>query len=662
MSATAPALPDEAQALVDFVKKRHGEACVRHDYLRKRWEKWYRLYRSRQDFKRTYASTQPRDVDEVLNDARSKFGADLFIPYVYSVIETTVPKLLANNPKMNLTPAPVHESAVPNMDLTMLEEHADTLSLVFDRAQTKMRYPVTSQVVAKSGLIYGLGVGKMCWHTEWKRSQPRVERALVHQADGPEWVTGRYDKMVYDGPKAEALDIFDWLPDPNMWEMSNCGFAIDRRWRSADYIKQMLATGAWELPAGVDLEMLLSQGNDQARDELWKMRMEAGGYVNAGNPRRGEHLHEVWEYHDGEDVITVIDGAVPVQAGPNPYWHGDLPFTIYRPTIVPHELCGIGEPEAVEDLQEEMNALRSQRRDNANLVLQRPFAYFDGLVNVDDVVFGPGMMIPTDADPKDVLFPIPLQDIPASSYQEEIRLQGDIMRVTGINDMESGAGDAGQQTTATGAQLVHAAANVRIANKTMLLVAEHVGPQAEMMLALYQQKVTSTTYVAGPPKPGDGYAPWRYYVLSPETLMDDWLIEADGGAMAAENTPQNRDDATRLFNMFGQDPNIRPDLLRGEVLRKMGIKEWQKMIVPQEPRYPQHVVAQALQQLGTELHAAGADPAAFVTHAEQVLDALNQADQQAQGQGAPAAGAPGAGAAPGQLGAGPVDTAQAPPR
>jgi hypothetical protein len=350
MPATAPTLPDEAQALVEFVAKRHGEACVRHDYMRKRWEKWYRLYRSRQDFKRTYASTQPRDVDAVINDARNKFGADLFIPYVFSVIETTVPKLLAENPKMNLTPAPVHESAVPNLDLAMLEEHADTLSLTFDRAQTKMRYPITTQVIAKSGLIYGLGVGKMCWHTEWKRSQPRVERALLRTTDGPEWVQGKYDKLVYDGPKAEALDIFDWLPDPNMWSMDNCGFAIDRRWRGPEYLKQMLATGAWELPAGVDLEDVLHGGNDAARDEIWRDRMAASGNYEADNPKRGEHLHEVWEFHDGEDVITILDRWCPVQAGANPYWHGDLPFSIYRPTIVPHELCGIGEPEAVEDL------------------------------------------------------------------------------------------------------------------------------------------------------------------------------------------------------------------------------------------------------------------------------------------------------------------------
>jgi hypothetical protein len=655
VSATAPKLPDEVQALVDFVSKRHGAACERHEYLRKRWEKWYRLYRSRQDFKRTYASTQPNDVDAVLHDARNKFGADLFIPYVFSVIETTVPKLLANNPKMNLTPAPVHSSAVPNLDLMMLEEHADTLSLVFDRDQTKMKYPLVSQLVAKSGLIYGLGVGKICWLTEWQRSRPRVQRAMVQTADGPEWVIGNYDKMIYDGPKAEQLDIFDWLPDPVMWDMDTCRYAIDRRWRDGDYIKMMLATGVWELPPGVDLEILLSQGSDKARDEVWAQRMEAAGYPNARNMRRGDDLHEVWEYHDGEDVITILDRTIPVQAGPNPYWHGKLPFDIFRPTVVPNELCGIGEPEAIEDLQEEMNALRSQRRDNAALVLQRPMAYFDGLVDVDDVVFGPGMMIPTDADPKDVLFPIPLQDLPASSYQEETRLQGDIMRVTGINDMESGAGDDGAQTTATGAQLVHAAANVRIANKTMLLVTEFVTPQAEQMLSLYQQKITGTQYIAGPPKPGDGFATWRYYVLGPETMLNDWLVEADGGSMAAKNTPQDRDDATRLFNMFGRDPAVRPEKLRGEVLRKMGVRDWETWIVPQEAQYPQHVIAQGLQQLATELHAAGADPQAFMQHAEQVFDQLNQADQQQQSGGAP-------GAAPGQLGPGPADTAQGPPQ
>jgi hypothetical protein len=78
---------------------------------------------------------------------------------------------------MNLTPAPVYPGAVPNMDLTQLEENADTLKLVYDRYQTYMKYPLVLQDIGKSGLIYGLGWGKMCWLERQARgTADRAER------------------------------------------------------------------------------------------------------------------------------------------------------------------------------------------------------------------------------------------------------------------------------------------------------------------------------------------------------------------------------------------------------------------------------------------------------------------------------------------------------
>jgi hypothetical protein len=236
-------------------------------------------------------------------------------------------------------------------------------------------------------------------------------------------------------------------------------------------------------------------------------------------------------------------------------------------------------------------------------VLQRPFAYFDGLVDVDDVVFGPGMMIPTDADPKDVMFPIPLQDIPASSYQEEMRLQGDIMRVTGINDMESGAGDAGQQQTATGAQLVHAAANVRIANKTMLLVSELVTPQAEMMLALFQQKVTSTTYIPGPPKPGT--ATRRGGTTCCRRRRCRTIGSSRRTAARWRRRTCRRSATTRrgLWNMFGRTRTSgrTRSAARAPEDGREGLADVDRAA---EPQYPQHV-AQAAAADRAELEAAG---------------------------------------------------------
>jgi hypothetical protein len=77
--------------------------------------------------------------------------------------------------------------------------------------------------------------------------------------------------------------------------------------------------------------------------------------------------HEVWEFHDGEQVITVLDRQWPVQMAKNPLWHGELPFQVYRPNRIPHRMVGRGEVEPNEDLQDEINTFRTQRLDNNTL-------------------------------------------------------------------------------------------------------------------------------------------------------------------------------------------------------------------------------------------------------------------------------------------------------
>jgi hypothetical protein len=185
--------------------------------------------------------------------------------------------------------------------------------------------------------------------------------------------------------------------DPYGWDMRTIGYLFHRTWRDEEYVRRMVDQGTWKLPRGWKIEDLLGGGSRSKRDEVWGGRLEMQGCRRA--EEREREIHEVWEYHDGEQVITVIDRHCVVQMGPNPYWHVRMPFQIYRPTRLPHEMVGIGEAEAMEDLQEEMNELRRGRRDNAALVMQRPFAYMDGMLTPSQIQFAPAAMWPVDGNP-----------------------------------------------------------------------------------------------------------------------------------------------------------------------------------------------------------------------------------------------------------------------
>jgi hypothetical protein len=333
------------------------------------------------------------------------------------------------------------------------------------------------------------------------------------------------------------------------------------------------------------------------RSNVWDQRLSAEGYNTSG--QRQDGLHEVWEFHDGQQVITVIDGAYPVQAGPNPSGQATIPFQVYRPTVVGGRFVGISEVEPIRHLQYEINTLRSQRRDAATLALMRTFAYNETVVDADDLVFGPNMAIPVSGDPRDFLYPIPVPELPASSYREEQAIVDDIQRTSGISDPVTGA-DVGASETATGVQLVQAAATMRIQNKARLLETQIIVPQGYDFLALNQRRILTSRDYAIPQTP-DAANPlipaWKMVKVGPVELMGRMAVEVEGGSTAPENVPQQRQDA-QSFVALSQDPRLDGEKLLLRALQLMGVDQPEGYVKPQTPQLPANLVEAFLSQIG----------------------------------------------------------------
>ena len=609
-----PALPAEQQKNLDIVLKAFGVAEPRHKHHQKRWEHFYGLYRAYKDTKRSYRAAQGsrRDVDEVLREARVGFGADLFIPYIFSTIETIVPRMLSNNPTLLVTPADPKS-----------EDNVEAMKLIVDRQQNLTDFVLAAQDICKTGCMYGLAVAKTGWARDTINA-PKLERPLVPEK-GKAWIVGEpQERVLYEGARTDAVDPFDWFWDPDGWDMRSIGFAIHRTWRGEDYVRKMCAgkDSPWSLPRGWKMEDLLSGGSRSKYDETWSERLAAGGLDNAQKKER--EIHEVWEFHDGEQVITVVDRHCVVQAGPNPNWHGRMPFSIYRPTRLPHEMCGIGEAEAMEDLQEEMNELRTGRRNNAALAMQRPIAYMDGMLTPSQINFAPGMMWPVDGDPNQVMSMIQVPDIPFSSYREEDNLKADIERVSGIDDSSSGVGGAEQ--TATGVQLVQAAANVRIVNKAKLFEKETAKDICEQFVSLNQQHIIEEVDVPGPPKPDEGHREFSWYRLGPEELAGTFAIEPDAGSMSPQNEVAKKQDGQMFMQTFAPLQGVTdPRKVATYGLEHWGVRNPESFLVPQVPPLD----PQVLQMVGETLIGEGrVDPnefAALVQEAEQEVEMAKQA-------------------------------------
>lgn len=584
----AVSLTPEQDDLLKEVVCKFEAADTTHRRHREQWDRLDELYHSRRRYKDAHAAAaSPRDRDAVLDGMRAEFGPDLLIPYAFSTVETVLPRMLSNRPRMLFTPrSPASE------------KNTENIRIILDAQQQQSNYELKLQSTGRSGLVYGLGVQKGYWRRETAQRKRLTPRTYGDVDGAGGYAVDDYQAVLWDDPDVDDVSIWDFLWDPYGDSMDTIGYAIHRSWRSTAYVLAKVQSGWGEV--ALTAEDLEGAGAKERYVGLWQRRWDSQGH----KIDLKETVHEVWEVHlGGQRVVTVVNRQWPVSVAANPAWHGRMPFTIFRPTEVLHQFCGKGEIEPIEDLSYEMNMLRSNRLLNALFKLHASYFYEDGALDPDAVKIGPGEMIPVanqnGSSLRDLLVPVTVGDIPNSSYQEEQALQADMERVSGISDPVSGGSGADQ--TATGIQLIQAAAGLRIQNKTRRLELETILPMAEMWLALDQQHIREVRDVAVPmvSDPGQPDRRWSWRQIGPDQLAGEWNVEPDGGSTAPENVPQMRADATMLQSLLGA-PGLDPRKLLLLILEKLGVKAPESLLAPDVRVPPQtlDLIAQQLQEAG----------------------------------------------------------------
>lgn len=620
-----PELKDEHRKVLQQVCSDFDAADkMRHKRFRERCEELYKLYRVYQDAK-NWISDHP-GID-VVPELKAEWGSDLHIPYSFSNVETIVPRMLSNRPKGLILPRD-RDGA----------QNGGNMLLVLEAQQDQVHYPLRVQTTAKTGQIYGLGVRKSTWR-KVERDTKRLVRATV-PTDDLEWTTRPEKRVLHDDPWTEDVDPFDFIWDPFADSLETCEWVIHRTWRSLRYVWGKIRSGEWDLlcpkdePAGrhmpdayyverADIEGL---GSGEHYSTVWRERMQAAGHENFDG--RGNQVHEVWEFHDGRQVITILDRTLPVKIRENPMWHGNMPFHIYRPSEVPHEFVGVGAIEPARFLQYEMDTLRSQRRDYAAIALSPVVAVQDGAVDTAHLQVYPGAVWNIAGDPRELIRKVDLGDVPQSGYAEEDRIRADIERATGLSDVVNGAGSA-SAGTATEAQLQLAAANVRIQNMTYRFEVEIIESEMDHWLELNQQMIRgSKGYAREVPTPGTPDRRYTWFEMEPPQLAGQMAYRVLGGSTQPDNVPQMRADAQMLMQTFGQDPTIDGRKLRMQALEQMGFKHPEALIMPDTmiPRETLNFMVKGMAQ------AAGV-PAELTAQVAQVsLEAAEQQIAEAQGQ------------------------------
>lgn len=567
--------PQEEQ-LVEFIVQLLGKWEPYHKRWCDRADHFYGLWRSVQNWRKHLQSASPRGLDDIIRDGQNTFGPELFIPMCFATVETIIPAMLASAPNMDNVRARTMAS----------EANVANVKALIEAQHEQMNYELRLQTIAKDGLIYGTGVQKTYWKKDYRKR--RQLRPSAEPAGG--MVPVELLQQVWDDPDCISIDPRDFIVDPFAQSIDNSDGAFHRIWCSDRFVRRKMEAGEWRNLTGASTAELAESSKF---DELMNAR-EAAVPEPARQSRSSTGkapIHELLEFHDGEQVVTVLDRKVIVASGPNPNWHGQLPFQVYRPTEIPHEIRGMGEIEPIEKLQEEINILRTERRYNAALVLQKTFAINSGLVEKEDVQFGPGYLIEVNGDPRELIREIQVGDVPNSGYQEEDRIKADTDRVTGISDTVMGAG-LSSGDTATGVQMVQSAASRRIEMKTRRLELEIINPGAQQMLELNQQRIIDNREVRIPklPTPNEPDRRWAWVEIGPLSLMGQFEVACASRSTQPENIPQNRADAQMASTLLSENPSVDQRKLVEYVARRLGMDHPEALLAAPNATVPAAVL------------------------------------------------------------------------
>lgn len=604
--------PEHKVALAKTVKSVETAQKV-HDAYVSRWMEAYQLHRNHTALK-NYVSTA-RDRDAAMREATAYWKAQLFIPLIFGTIETIVPRALSNNPTMTVRP-----------NVPSAVEKCQTIKELLEQQQRDISYDLKLQPTARRGFKYGLGVQKTFWERKVRRVVKREPRSFLR---GDRAVLAEI--VSFEGPQVEDVDVADFFWDPAAKDVESARWLIHRTWRDLAYIKQRMELGEW-FPDGdgpkspdqiTDYLKMIGESGTGGMDSasLWGDRLDQLGI--SGQDTRAGRDHEVLEFHDRERVYIVINRQFVAVCDITPFWHREMPFQIFRPTLQEGEFVGISEIEPIKHLQHELNTMRGQRRDNANFVLDRVTAYMEGMVDPEALRRGPGALIPTITNPSEVIFQLPVEDLPASSYREEEAIKSDFDRATGIDESVAGSGAAGD--TATGTQLVQQAAGVRIAQKTKNLMAETIRPAALQFLELNRQHLSEPRPIRID-NPDGGF---DFRAIGPEDVAADVDISPDAGSTEPDNRVQKVNDALTVFNQLVQNPEVDQRKLVLYLLEQNEVPDPESFLAPEAPN-----IGDALMAVGEAMADKGIPEDAIQQFLEPI--AAQVAPPEAQQQGAPA--------------------------
>ncbi len=502
---------------------------------------------------------------------KSDWRSRVIMPEIFTQIETIKPRLISHLPKFLPRPVGPEDVELAQLMETLMDWAARNSKLHLELV--KLFHPV---------LLYGTGILKTFpetrygWGSEMSTVfqtetqlvktpiiDPDTQRPMIDPDGNPvlneeeisldipvDMVPEKIRYVAYDGPGAKSLNIRNFWPAPEAEDVQGARYCIHRVYKSVSEIQRLILKGVYRFPEEMSFSDLFT-----AHDDPRITQMESLEFSPGNDPTRKQlELLEFWT-NDGPDspgrVITIANRKAILRVHENPFWHGMKPFVRFVDYLRPNHFWGIGEVQAMEGLQDAINAIVNQRIDAGRLINNPMFAVNkDDLYNLGDLAVRPGGVVPFKGDgsrANEVLHRIDLGEVPTSAFTEVQSLQNMSERVTAVSSYQQGIDAPSQVETATGAAIMQEAGASRFGLKVKLF---EIDPFEDLSLqygSLLQQ-FTSTERVVRLVGPA-GEVSWQK--IDPAALQGrlDYTVETTA---AQQSETVKRQQALDIFSQVAQ--------------------------------------------------------------------------------------------------------------
>ncbi len=497
------------------------------------WQDCFRRYRSRPE--------GPRE------------GSNLFVPYTFMQAEVIKARLeeslFAQRPYISALPREGGDT-----------EQAEKMQLLLDwQLNERMDLPrLLSEEIAAGIVIYGTGVVYTGWQVRTRqvrrgrwgqqpllddRGQPlrdeqgRPLTCAVQESDEER-------EVIYDDPVVANIPLTDFFVDPTADTVAKARFCGHREYVTRERLRELEREGLYRIDWD-DLKPL----EEKRPDDSFEPEEAQGLYL----------LHHYWE---DDRRLVFLNRQQCVCAGGNPFWHGMKPYDKCCYAPVPGEFYGMGVPELLAGLQDELNTARNQRIDYNSLSLRRMWKLRRGCgLTGRDLLWRQNGVL--QVENMDDVQEINVQPLPGDAFAHEAGVKQDMQDVTGCYDILMGVGYANETATTTVTRDNNA--SLRFKSAVRATIKDLLLPIAGKCLALDQQFLDQERALRLVGRPLD-----ELFRVSPEELAGDYDVIYCGTATESlANRERNRERVLQAYSLALSDPAyLRDDQARLKLFRK----------------------------------------------------------------------------------------------